>query len=188
MAHEDHVLRRSVEIEDAMGLGIVVPSAFEREVVEGGGATLEGCQFDGREKAGQENEGTPFVGSVRSDDLKSEMSSLPGSEDEVVGTAEVIDVRLTRIPEELREKVREWIVELERVRDEDGDVDRESVCFHSYTARERRTRGERGRLGSDGEVEVDAEDRDGGSVYGGDGGSRVDGSGEVPVVPKKGEQ
>jgi hypothetical protein len=47
---------------------------------------------------------------VRSDDLKSEMSSMPRSE--VVGIAEVVDVRSRRVPEESREKVKKWIGEM----------------------------------------------------------------------------
>jgi hypothetical protein len=216
MAHEDRVLR-SVEIEDevslGLGLGIAIPSVWmEGSVVRGGGKAVEDCQFVGMREGSEEtrvmgSEDRQEVGGVEQkenenpllrvsrvleEEVRSEISSMPGSvsEDVVIGTAEVVDMRSRRVPRESKEKVKEWIVEMERILNSDEDGDRELVCFHGYTARERRrARGERERLGNDGEVEVDADDRDGSVVdTSEDGGSRSDGTGEVPVVPKEGKQ
>jgi hypothetical protein len=210
MAHRDHVLRRSVEIEDEVGLGIVLPLTFEGEVV-GGSATEEDCQFVGGGEVREGSEETHVIGSedreevgdveqkeneelllrmnrVLEEEARSEISSMLESvfEDAVIGTAEAINMRARRVPEECRPMIREWIGEVQRIRDED----RELVCYYGYTARNRRrARGERGRLGNEGEVEVNAEDRDGSVVdTSEDGGSRGDGSGEVSVVPKEGKE
>jgi hypothetical protein len=214
MAHEDHVLRRSVEIEDEVGLEIVFPSTFEGSVVGGGDAAVEDCQFGEREEIdevgggggkgrlegdmngyGNGDEAVPSaeqdlrqMGSEGVEDARSEISSMLGSvsEDVVIGTAEVVVLRSRRVPEESKEKVREWIGEMERILNGDGDEDRELVCFHGFAARNRRSaRSARGRLGNEAGAQVGARDGDGGAVYDG---SRVDGIGEVPVVPKEGEQ
>jgi hypothetical protein len=215
MAHEDHVLRKSVEIEDevglGLGLGVVMPSVWDGASAVGGGRkVVEDCQFVGMREGSEEtrvmgSEDRQEVGDVEQreneepllwvsrvlEEARSEISSIPGSvsEDVVIGTAEVVDIRSRRVPETSREKVKEWIVEMERILNSDGDGDRELVCFHGYTARERRrARGDRERFGNDREVEVDAEDRDGSVVDTGEnGGSRGDGTGEVPVVPKERE-
>jgi hypothetical protein len=196
MAHEDHVLRRSVEIEDevglGLGLGVVIPSVWEEVVVGGGsGKAVEDCQFVGDGEP-QENGETPLVvRRVREGEARSEISSIGSvSEDVVIRVAEAVDVRSRRVPEESREKVRKWIKGMERILNADGDGDCELVCFYGYTARNRRRAGsERGRFGSEGDAEGEAGDR-GGSVLdtGEDGGSRGDGTGEVPVMPEEGEQ
>ena len=104
----------------------------------------------------------------------------------MIGTAEAINLRARRAPEDCRPMIREWIGEVQRIRDEY----RELVCYYGYTARNRRrVRGERGRLGNEGEVEVNAEDRDGSVVDNNeDGGSRGEGTREVSMVPKEGKE
>jgi hypothetical protein len=218
MAHEDHVLRRSVEIEDevglGLGLGVVMSSVWEKGSVMGGGAGLEDCRFLWGEEVsavregegegslegdmngyGNGDEAVPLaeqdlrrMGSGEVEDARSEMSSMleSVSEDVVIGTAEVIDMRSRRVPKESRSMVRGWIWDMERIWGGDSEL----VCFHGITARNRRrARGERGMLGNEGQVEVEAEDGAECVVdTGEDGGSRGDGTGEVPVVPKEGEQ
>ena len=65
---------------------------------------------------------------IRSDEMqgaRSEISSMleSVSEDVVIGTTEVVNVRSRRVPEESRKKVKKWIMNK-------GDKDRKSMCFH----------------------------------------------------------
>ena len=146
------MLRRSVEIEDevGLGLGIVFPSADLRTMVRMDLSSLQDDdQFVRREGVGGGDEGTILM---RSEDLESEISSMLGSENAVIGTAEIVVLRVRRVPEEWKERVSGWIGEVEKIWDkEDGEL----FCIEGCRNRnKRRARGEIGTLDSEREIEM----------------------------------